>query len=223
MYLAVGVQLIPAGLLAICLPWLKESPVFLIKRGRIDEAYKNLSYLRKLPADHEYVQQDVEFVRRQIQDERSVTGLENPTFGAFLKSAGRECFTKGIRNRFVLVFLMFMWQAWSGAAAINYYSPTIFRSIGLSDYTLWTGIYGIIKAAGSIIFFYFFIDKFGRKWPWIVSSLSCAVCQYFLAGYIAIGKPSLTEPQSASTIAGGKAATFFIMLFGLVWSFGANG
>lgn len=218
-----GVQLIPAGLLAIGLPFLKESPAFLIKKGRIDDAYKILSYLRKLPADHEYIHQDVEFVRRQLDDERSITGSAQPTFRAFLKSATRECFTKGIRNRFLLVFLMFMWQAWSGAAAINYYSPTIFRSIGLSDYTLWTGIYGIIKAAGSIVFYYFFIDKFGRKWPWIVSSLSCAVCQYFLAGYIAIGKPSLTEPQSSSTIAGGKAATFFIMLFGLVWSFGANG
>lgn len=218
-----AVQLIPAGLLACCLPFLKESHVFLIKRGRIDEAYKVLSYIRKLPEDHEYIQQDVEFVRRQLDDERSVTGSENPTFGAFLKSATKMSFTKGIRNRFVLVFLMFMWQAWSGAAAINYYSPTIFRSIGLSDYTLWTGIYGIIKAAGSIVFYYFFIDKFGRKWPWIVSSLSCALCQLYLAGYIAVGKPSLTAPQSASTIAGGKAATFFIMLFGLVWSFGANG
>ncbi|KAK9895425.1 general substrate transporter [Cystobasidium minutum MCA 4210] len=218
-----AVQLIPAGLLALGLPFLKESPVYLIKRGKLDQAYKNLSYLRNLPADHEYIEQDVQFVRRQLEDERSITGQEQPTFGAFLKSASKECFTKGIRNRFLLVFLMFMWQAWSGAAAINYYSPTIFRSIGLSDYTLWTGIYGIIKAAGSIVFYYFFIDKVGRRAPWIASSLSCAVCQFYLAGYIAVGKPSLTAPQSASTIAGGKAATFFIMLFGLVWSFGANG
>ena len=88
---------------------------------------------------------------------------------------------------------------------------------------MWTGIYGLIKAAGSVIFFAFFIDKFGRKWPWIVSSISCALCQYYLAGYIAVGKPSLTTPQSASTIAGGKAATAFIMIFGAMWSFGANG
>jgi hypothetical protein len=219
----VAVQLIPAGLLAMCLPFLKESPSFLIKRDRVDQAYKVLSYYRNLPVDHEYIQQDVEFMRRQIEDERAVTGSANPSFKAFVKAASKESFSKGVRNRFALVFMMFLWQAWSGAAAINYYSPTIFRSIGLSDYTLWTGIYGIIKAAGSIVFFYFFIDKFGRKWPWIVSSLSCAACQLYLAVYIAKGKPSLTVPQSASTIAGGKAATFFILLFGLVWSFGANG
>jgi len=102
-------------------------------------------------------------------------------------------------------------------------SPTIFASIGLTDVTFWTGIYGLIKAAGSIIFFTFFIDKFGRKWPWIVSSVSCAVCQYYLAGYIAVSKPSLTAPKSASTVSGGKAATAFIMIFGGMWSFGANG
>ena len=102
-------------------------------------------------------------------------------------------------------------------------SPTIFASIGLTDVTLWTGIYGVIKAGGSVIFFTFFIDKFGRKWPWIVSSVSCALCQYYLAGYIAVGKPSLTSTQSSSTVAGGKAATAFIMIFGAMWSFGANG
>ena len=89
--------------------------------------------------------------------------------------------------------------------------------------TLWTGIYGIIKAGGSIIFFTFFIDTFGRKMPWIVSSLTCAVCQYYLAGYVAMGKPTAGVTQSASTIAGGKAATAAIMVFGAAWSFGANG
>lgn len=113
----------------------------------------------------------------------------------------------------------------SGSLAYHFSldSPTIFTSIGLTDVTLWTGIYGIIKAAGSIIFFTFFIDKFGRKWPWIVSSISCALCQYYLAAYIAIGAPSPTSAQSPSTIAGGKAATAFIMIFGAMWSFGANG
>lgn len=97
---------------------------------------------------------------------------------------------------------------------VSDYSPTIFRSIGLTDVTLWTGIYGLIKAIGSIIFFTFFIDKFGRKWPWIVSSLACAFCQYYLAIYISKGHPTAGVPQSASTVAGGKAATAMIMIFG---------
>lgn len=48
-----GVQLIPAGLLAVGIPFLRESPSWLIKRGHEDEAYKAYSYYRNLPVDHE--------------------------------------------------------------------------------------------------------------------------------------------------------------------------
>lgn len=218
-----AVQLIPAGLLALGIPFLRESPTWLLKHGHEEKAYNVLGYYRNLPVDHVYVEQDVAHIQNQIEGERALTGGVVPTFGSFVKTALRESCMKGMRNRFLLVFIMFMWQGWSGAAAINYYSPTIFTSIGLSDVTLWTGIYGIIKAAGSIVFFTFFIDTFGRKMPWIISSLTCAACQYYLAGYIAVGNPQAGEVQSASTVAGGKAATAAIMVFGAAWSFGANG
>jgi len=220
-----AVQLIPAGLLALMIPVLKESPTWLLKRGREAEALKSWSYFRNLPEDHPYIAQDVQYVRNEIAKERAALlhGEAHASFLTTIKAAAREGAMPGMRNRFLLVFLMFMWQAWSGAAAINYYSPTIFTSIGLSDVTLWTGIYGIIKAGGSIIFFTWFIDMFGRKWPWIISSVICAFCQYYLAVYIALGKPTVGEPMSESTVAGGKAATAMIMIFGAAWSFGANG
>jgi len=220
-----AVQLIPAGLLALMIPVLKESPTWLLKRGREAEALKSWSYFRNLPEDHPYIAQDVQYVRNEIAKERAALlhGEAHASFLTTIKAAAREGAMPGMRNRFLLVFLMFMWQAWSGAAAINYYSPTIFTSIGLSDVTLWTGIYGIIKAGGSIIFFTWFIDMFGRKWPWIISSVICAFCQYYLAVYIALGKPTVGKPMSESTVAGGKAATAMIMIFGAAWSFGANG
>ncbi|KAL1793187.1 hypothetical protein ACET3X_008169 [Alternaria dauci] len=220
-----AVQLIPAGLLALMIPVLKESPTWLLKRGREAEALKSYSFFRNLPEDHPYIAQDIQYVRNEIAKERAALlhGQKHASFLTTIKAAAREGAMPGMRNRFLLVFLMFMWQAWSGAAAINYYSPTIFTSIGLSDVTLWTGIYGIIKAGGSIIFFTWFIDMFGRKWPWIVSSLICAFCQYYLAVYIALGKPTVGQPMSESTVAGGKAATAMIMIFGAAWSFGANG
>lgn len=115
-----GVQLIPAGLLTICIPFLKESPVWLLKKDRSEEAIKVYSYIRKLPADHRYIAEDVAFIRGQIEYERAVTVGGQAGFWAFLKGAGKEACMKGMRNRFALVFIMFMWQAWSGAAAINY-------------------------------------------------------------------------------------------------------
>lgn len=66
------------------------------------------------------------------------------------------------------------------------------------------------------------IDMFDRKWPWIISSLTCAFCQYYLAIYIALGKPTVGQPMSESTIAGGKGATAMTMIFGAAWSFGVS-
>ena len=117
---AVAVQLIPAGLLALLLPLVKESPVWLLKKGRDEDAYRVYSYIRNLARDHQYIAEDVSFVKGQIESERAISTGGDPSFTAFLKGALKESLMKGIRNRFALVFLMFMWQAWSGAAAINY-------------------------------------------------------------------------------------------------------
>lgn len=119
-----AVQLIPAGLLALMIPVLKESPTWLLKRGRDEEAYQVYSYLRMLPADHQYIAEDVQFIKEQIAAERAaLTGSEQAKLSDVMKGAAKESSMKGMRNRFLLVFLMFMWQAWSGAAAINCKRP----------------------------------------------------------------------------------------------------
>lgn len=115
-----AVQLIPIGILTLLIPILKESPLWLLKKGREDDAYRVYSYIRNLPADHQYIAEDVAFVMAQIENERELIPGEGTGFLAFLKGAANESMLKGMRNRFALVFLMFMWQAWSGAAAINY-------------------------------------------------------------------------------------------------------
>lgn len=58
-----------------------------------------------------------------------------------------------MRNRLLLVFCAFALQNMSGAAAINYYSPTLFASLGIKDVALYTGIYGLVK--GKFFFFLF--------------------------------------------------------------------
>lgn len=124
----------------------------------------------------------------------------------------------------VITFFMFFWQNLSGAAVINYYSPTLFTSIGITDSALYTGIYGLVKAIGSFLFFLFIVDRSGRRIPWLVSAAVCSACLLYIAVYLKIaGVQGAGSVVSASTKAGGNAATAMVMIYSLFWSFGGNG
>lgn len=57
-----------------------------------------------------------------------------------------------MRNRVFLVFCMFALNNLSGASAINYYSPTLFGSLGITDVAFYTGIYGLVKGTLSSVY-----------------------------------------------------------------------
>jgi MFS family permease len=105
--------------------------------------------------------------------------------------------------------------------AINYYSPTLFGSLGISDVALYTGIYGLVKAVASIIFYGALIDIWGRRNPTIISSIACSVCLWIVGAYVKIGNPAATiaagEELSPSTAAGGQAATAMIMIYSVLY------
>jgi hypothetical protein len=126
--------------------------------------------------------------------------------------------------------------------AINYYSPTLFGSLGITDVALYTGIYGLVKgrakflvanlkqldiaansilvAVASIIFYVALIDIWGRRRPTIVSSLMCSLCLWVVGAYVKIGHPAdIIEAGgtlSPSTKAGGQAATAMIMIYSVL-------
>lgn len=118
-------QLIPGGLIAIAAIFvLPESPRFLIEKGQSDQARKTLAFLRNLPSDHEYVDYEVHEVEKAIERQR------NSPHGSGVLQLLKELLWKGNRNR--LAFGLFlMWTAnLSGVNGVNFYTPSIFESIG---------------------------------------------------------------------------------------------
>ncbi|PNY23276.1 quinate permease [Tolypocladium capitatum] len=222
-----AVQIIPAGVILIGGFFLHESPLWLMRKGREEDATKALESLRKLPRDHQYLQEDLQMIRNRLADEARVAANYGTGPWAFFRGALYELSRKGMWNRVLLVFCSFALQNMSGAAAINYYSPTLFGSLGISDVALYTGIYGLVKAVASIIFYGALIDKWGRRNPTIISSVMCSVCLWIVGAYVKIGHPADViasgKNLSPSTAAGGKAATAMIMIYSVFWSFGLNG
>lgn len=61
-----------------------------------------------------------------IEEQTAATG--HGFFGAFKAVAA----SRKLQWRLVLGWFLFMWQNGSGINAINYYSPTIFASLGIN-------------------------------------------------------------------------------------------
>ncbi|KIV93142.1 hypothetical protein PV10_04380 [Exophiala mesophila] len=225
--LPMAVQLIPAVPLFVCGFLLHESPLWLLRKGKIEQAHKTLEQLRQIPADHEYVKQELATMQERLDGEAEISRKYGTGLWAYFRGALDEFSKKGMRNRVVLVFCSFTLQNLSGAAAINYYSPTLFGSLGVTDVALYTGIYGLVKAVASIIYYIAFIDMVGRRRPTIISSLACSLCLWFVGAYVKVGHPASIlaagEELSTSTAAGGKAAISMIMIYSVFWSFGLNG
>ncbi|QKX53349.1 uncharacterized protein TRUGW13939_00427 [Talaromyces rugulosus] len=222
-----GWQLIPAGLLLMGGFFLHESPLWLMRKDREEEALAVLRELRHLPVDHQYIQEEVAMMRNRLEEEEAISTRYGSGRWAFIRGAINELSQKGMRNRVFLVFCAFTLANMSGASAINYYSPTLFKSLGITDVSLYTGIYGLVKAIASIIFYTFLIDFLGRRSPVIVSSIICSLCLWFVGAYVKVGHPATVidagEALSPSTAAGGKAAVGMIMIYAIFWSFGLNG
>ncbi|KAJ3726380.1 general substrate transporter [Lentinula guzmanii] len=217
--IAFAVQLIPGGLLLIGSLFLRESPRWLVSRDRNDDAVESLSYIRHLSPAHPYIVEEIASIDATIQHERSLAGA------GFLGPARAVFVSKALVLRLLLGSSMFVWQNATGINAINYYSPTIFKSIGVTGQNsglLTTGVYGIIKLVGALIWLLYLVDQFGRRAVLIGGSAGGAVCMYYIAAYIAVAKPA--EHPTTSLTAGGKAlAIAFFYLWTVFYSPTWNG
>lgn len=219
-----AVQLIPGGMLLLSSVYLKESPRFLLKMDRPEEAARNLSFLRMLPVGDPYIEAELSATVVQINREREVTDRhEGGVVGKYVRGIWHEVSAKGIRNRLIIGAFIMMWQNMSGINALNFYSPTLFAEIGITDTSLYTGIYGVLKAVASLVFFIFLVDTLGRRPPLFFGGIMSGLSLLYVAIYLKIGHPDTDAVISASTAAGGKGATAFIMLFAIFYSMGWNG
>ncbi|KAG6910709.1 hypothetical protein DXG01_008239 [Tephrocybe rancida] len=216
--IAFAVQFIPGGLLFIGAFFLTESPRWLVSRDRNTQALKNLAYLRNLPEDHAYVAEEYESIEATIAHER---GLVGAGFFGPLRTVFEN---RMLIKRLLIGSSLFAWQNATGINAINYYSPTIFKSIGItgtSTALLTTGVYGIIKLVGALIWLLFLVDALGRRYLLIVGSIGGALSMYYIGAFIAISKPVATA--STGLGAGGRSAVAFFYIWTIFYSPTWNG
>ncbi|KAF2084976.1 putative sugar transporter [Saccharata proteae CBS 121410] len=214
----VGIQFVPAGCLLISMPFMPESPRWLESMGRSEKALKSLSWIRNLPSDHTYVQNEMSEIHAAVNHELEHAGGKRSNIQIV-----QELGQKGIRNRVLLAMIMMMWQNMTGINAINYYSPTILQNLGYSGTSvnlLATGVYGLVKMATTLIFMLFFVDRFGRRPALLIGALGAMVAMFYLAGYSKLSNSfGGTPPRDA----GANAALAMIYVYAVFYGFSWNG
>ncbi|KAI9899765.1 hypothetical protein N3K66_006226 [Trichothecium roseum] len=208
-------QAICPALLLVSMLFCPESPRWLASRDRWDRATAVLSDVRQLSADHVYVRQELLELRAQLDQEKAVMQ------GAGFVALQKECWTvPGNRKRALLTIVIITFQQWSGTGAINYYAPTIFSDLGLSDTTtalFAQGVYGIVKVITCLIFIFFLADSLGRRLSFMWSGLLQAFCMLFLGFYVRFG-PKIGDHESPPPI--GIAALAMVYIFAAAFNMG---
>ena len=210
-----AVQLIPGGMLLIGAFFIPESPRWLFSNGKREEAMKVLCWMRNLEPTDRYILEEVQYIDDDIERyEREVgKGFWKP-----FKSLKQ----RKVQWRFFLGGMLFLWQNGSGINAINYYSPTVFKSLGITGTNtgfLTTGIFGVVKTVLTVIWLLWLVDLVGRRRMLFIGATGGSLCMWFIGAYIKIAGNRTDGKMDG----GGIAAIFFFYLWTAFYTPSWNG
>ncbi|KXH27596.1 hypothetical protein CSAL01_00763 [Colletotrichum salicis] len=189
----------PAVILFIGMLLANESPRFLAHRSP-DKALAVLAKLRHLPADHPYIQQEMEGISRQLEEERALS--LNANHFTLLKEA---LTIKSYRRRSMLCITLMI--------------PRIFASVGLTGSSTGlfaTGVYSIVKTIACTVFIVFVTDSLGRRKSLLWTGIVQGIALFYVGFYIRFDPPITGEPVTAP----GYVTLVAIYIFAATYQFG---
>lgn len=204
-----ALQMLPGLLLLAGIVFQNESPRWLVEKNRHEDARKALARVRDKPADDPTVELELAEI---IED---FHGHEKMPLVGQLKVVASD---RKIFYRFAMAIALMFWQQWTGTNSINYYSPQIFRSIGLGNNAglFATGIYGVVKVVITSLGLLFMTEQLGRKWSLIIGALGQAFAMFYIGVNQAVNPVVVGAPLNGNS----TFAIVCIYLFVVFYSFG---
>ena len=204
----------------------RESPRYLVKSGKADKAQANLSKIRGLSLDSQYVQKELTEIEEQLAEE------EEATLGQGWLGYLREIFL--MPNNFYRLYLGLGSQLlgqWSGAQSITIYAPDFFALLGTkgeNEKLFATAIFGVVKFVAAIICALFLVDIIGRKRSLSIGIGLQMISMMYIAIFLSVvPQIDADEPQQQQRFGGSqkKASTGAIVMIyfsGFGWAMGWN-
>jgi sugar porter (SP) family MFS transporter len=201
-----GIPLVLSVVICLTVFGIPESPRWLVRVNRIEEAIFSLAKLRGLSPDDPLIQLEIEAIGTSIEDAR----------GSSLLDIFKSDDDTRLRYRFIICLTLNFFQQMCGGNLISIYTTTIFRdNLHFADRLarIMAAVSLTWKFLASFIG-YAAIDRLGRRVVIIVSGMGMMFSLVAMA--IATSRPP--QDNSASVAAG-----VFIFVFNLFYPFGFLG
>ncbi|WP_199617591.1 sugar porter family MFS transporter [Paenibacillus alkalitolerans] len=193
-----GVGAVPGILFMLLLFFIPESPRWLIKQNRPDQA---LPILLKIHGE-ELAKQEVLEIKESFKQEKESGSL-------------KQLFSPGIRIAMFVGVMLALLQHVSGINAIMYYAPVIFKEMGAGtdaslQQTIWIGLINFLFTILAV----WLIDRVGRKALLLTGSALMTLCLAIIGIAFKMG---LTSGPLVLIVILVYVAAFAISLGPVVW------
>lgn len=217
-------QIIPGLVLGVGITFLPFSPRWLASKGRDKEALQSLAKLRQLPETDSRVQLEWFDIRAEVALHKEINAERHPRLQDGSKTSRikleiaswMDCFKRGCwRRTHIGVGIMFF-QQFVGINALIYYSPTLFKTMGL-DYSMqliMSGVLNITQLIG-VCTSIWSMDRLGRRPLLLIGSFLMFLSHVIIAALV--GKFGNSWPTHRAE---GWVSVAFLLFYML--SFGAS-
>ena len=155
---------LPAIAYILLLPFVSETPRWLIANGKREEA---LIVLNKINRDKAVSLKELDDIELSIQNSKG--------------SSIKDLFKDGNKKALIIGTVIAFMTQWAGINAIMYYAPEIFKKSGasLGSSFLNTVFMGIVIVVFTVVGLWF-MDKIGRRRLFLIGSILMALALFFI-------------------------------------------
>lgn len=173
-WMAVGYCVLPIVFMTL---WSPESPVWLISKGRTQDALRSLTYLARTEKQAGVPERQLAELQKEHNEKTQNVRKRHPIV-VLAKAIIRPT---GFKPLFLLLSLFFF-QQFSGIYVTIFYAVTFFKDVGTSmDIYVATVLIGTIRMLVGLPTTYL-LRKFGRRPLYMISGLGMAITM-FITGY----------------------------------------
>ncbi|KAF9885468.1 hypothetical protein FE257_012904 [Aspergillus nanangensis] len=218
-------QMIPGFVLMAGVFFLPFSPRWLASQGRNEEALQSLSKLRRLPGSDKRIRQEYLDIQAEVRFHQEINKEKHPNLQGggtrktiLLEMASfADCFKPGCWRRTHIGAGLMFFQQFVGINALIYYSPTLFKTMGL-DYDmqlLMSGVLNVTQLIG-VTTSIWTMDSLGRRPLLLSGALVMTVSHVIIAVLVGMFSDNWPahRPQGWASVA---FLLVYMIAFGATW------